>query len=45
MNYTKPEVTVLGDAKSLIETSNPSAKPSAPGDGTQTAGPGYDLDE
>ena len=45
MNYSKPEVEVLGNAKALIETSNPKAKPSAPGDGTQTAGPAYDLDE
>jgi hypothetical protein len=45
MNYTKPEVAVLGDAKALIETSHPQAKPSAPGDGTMTAGPAYDLDE
>ena len=44
MKYTKPEITDLGSAKSLIETSSPQ-KPSSPGDGAPNAGPAYDLDE
>lgn len=42
MNYVKPEVTVLGDARSLIEAP-PKTKDSQTTD--SRSGPAYDLDE
>jgi hypothetical protein len=47
MNYTKPEIAVLGSAAKLIENVLPN-KPSGQIDGHQNtgfAGPAYDLDE
>jgi hypothetical protein len=44
MNYTKPEVEALGNARELIESTNPKSAPttdSAP----KTNNPAYDLDE
>jgi hypothetical protein len=46
MNYTKPEVETLGEAKAIIETMG--GKPLLPPvDGTPAKGPqpAYDLDE
>ena len=44
MNYTKPQIVVLGDASSLIEGCG---KGVCPGDGgvDQTISGAYDLDE
>jgi hypothetical protein len=44
MNYTKPEVTVLGDAGRVIEQVTPH-KPAAANDGLIGSNPAYDLDE
>ena len=44
MNYTKPEVAILGKAVQVIEQT--SSKPSAiVGDGSFLVNPAYDLDE
>ena len=45
MTYTKPEVNILGDACSLIETVH--QKPISRKDGSETFlnAPAYDLDE
>lgn len=43
MNYTKPEVTVLGEATRVIEN-NPQIKSGTSFDGSQVD-PAYDLDE
>jgi hypothetical protein len=47
MNYTKPEVRILGDAKSVIEIGGGAKPASPPVDGTPAKGPqpAYDLDE
>jgi hypothetical protein len=46
MNYTKPEVAVLGQAAVVIESTISKANPVVP-DGTRTMAltPAYDLDE
>jgi hypothetical protein len=47
MNYTKPELHVLGNASTLIENMLPN-KPAGQIDGHQNSGyvgPAYDLDE
>ncbi len=48
MNYTKPEVSILGDATKVIELLG-SGKNSTPSDGqigsTKVNNPAYDLDE
>jgi hypothetical protein len=45
MNYTKPEVSILGEAKSVVESLG--YKPASPVfDGTKAIlDPAYDLDE
>jgi hypothetical protein len=43
MNYTKPEVAVLGNARVLIEALT--AKAIRDTDGSHTNVPAYDLDE
>jgi|HubBroStandDraft_4_1064222.scaffolds.fasta_scaffold504180_1 hypothetical protein len=46
MNYTKPEVSTLGNAVTVIEQI--SGKPTTPpvdGPATHRTGPAYDLDE
>jgi hypothetical protein len=48
MNYTKPEVSTLGDATKVIELINPSKPFQSGPDGTPTkprVSPAYDLDE
>jgi hypothetical protein len=48
MNYTKPEVNILGDAKIAIEfngVSKPILPTTDPTPMTATASPAYDLDE
>lgn len=45
MNYTKPEVSTLGDARTVIEkilNSKPAQQPFEPG---KSVHPAYDLDE
>ena len=45
MNYTKPEVAVLGEAVSVIESSRKS-RGTVIGDGSKSMlNPAYDLDE
>ena len=45
MNYTKPEVSTLGDARTVIE-SNGTTKPSQqPHELGKMVAPAYDLDE
>jgi hypothetical protein len=46
MNYTKPEVSTLGDARTVIEhiTGKPTVMPSEPRL-QPTTDPAYDLDE
>jgi hypothetical protein len=43
MNYTKPEVEVLGSTRELIETTNPKSAPTT--DSGKGNNPAYDLDE
>jgi hypothetical protein len=48
MNYTKPEVSTIGDATAVIErigNSKPTPKTSDPNVLHPTASPAYDLDE
>jgi hypothetical protein len=47
MNYTKPELSILGDAAAVIQQTGSSQKDSQPGDGGPGArnAPAYDLDE
>jgi hypothetical protein len=47
MEYTKPEVNMLGEARSVIEVIGASKPTSSPTDGTlsKTFPPAYDLDE
>ena len=46
MNYTKPEVSTLGDATSVIELIHNSKTPMPPPEFRgATVGPAYDLDE
>jgi hypothetical protein len=48
MNYTKPEVNTLGDAKTTIEFNGqikPTPKTTDPNVLHPTASPAYDLDE
>jgi hypothetical protein len=46
MNYTKPEVAVLGDATVVIEQTISKANPVVPdGTGGKHLNPAYDLDE
>jgi hypothetical protein len=46
MNYTKPEVSILGDAVKAIEVINHSKTPLPPPEFRgATVGPAYDLDE
>lgn len=44
MNYTKPEVAVLGKAVSVIESTHRKPSPIT-GDGSFLVNPAYDLDE
>ena len=44
MNYTKPEVEVLGSARELIESTNPKSAPTTDSS-PKTNNPAYDLDE
>jgi hypothetical protein len=43
MNYQKPELIVLGNAKALVE--DPQKKASNVADGINQAPPAYDLDD
>jgi hypothetical protein len=49
MLYTKPEVSILGNASAVIEQINPPRKGTTPGDGpvgaVLTPPAAYDLDE
>ena len=47
MNYSKPEVNILGQAKSVIESSQTIKNPKTvlEGSGPARCSPAYDLDE
>lgn len=46
MNYTKPQVTTLGDATTVIEAINPQKPARTPFEPLKTVQlPAYDLDE
>jgi len=45
MDYTKPTVTVLGEASEVIEQTGPITKQTNAGDGSKPVDPAYDLDD
>lgn len=45
MNYTKPEVSILGESKAVIEQINPLKPVGHPDNLNTQVAPAYDLDE